>query len=448
MASPARHAAYRVVREVNERRADLPSALARIRSGLVDQRDQALATEIASGTFRWLAALDHLVTEFSGRSTKRLEPEVLDILRIGAYQLLHLERVPASAVVDESVKLTRRVGKSSAAGLVNAVLRRISRQRKNLPLPGADRPLDYLSVTYSHPRWLAARWLERYGFEAAEKWVIFNNTPPPLALRVNTLKATRERLIEMLGDHGVEAVPSRFAPDGLVVRHGNPLKTPLMSQGLFLVQDEASQLVPWLTEVRPGERVLDACASPGGKTTALSAAMNGSGLLVAADVRDRRLALLRRTVALAGTRNVRLVQLDVEMGLPFGSVFDRVLLDVPCSGLGTIRRDPDIRWRRSEQELGRLAEAERRMIRSAAEAVRPGGRIVYATCSSEPEENEQVVDWFLESDTRFVLEGPEAFAGLTASVRAAMDERGMLRTTPHRHGLEAFFAAAIRRLRP
>jgi 16S rRNA (cytosine967-C5)-methyltransferase len=452
MIAPARMAAYEILRAISSGTADLPTAIAAARAALADDRDRALAAEIASGVQRWRATLDHLIVEFSSRAISRIDPEILDILRLSAYQLLHLTRVPASAVVNDAVDLTGRVGKRSASGFVNAVLRTISRRRNALPVPprpddatDRDRALQYLSITLSHPRWLAARWYDRLGFDAAETWMQFNNTPAPVTLRANRLKLTASELAARLSAEQVQVHAARFAPDALIVDEGYPLRGGGLDAGWFVVQDEASQLVGQLAGERPPHRVLDTCASPGGKTTAIAAAMAGQGLLVGCDIRDRRLDLLRRTVAASGAANIRIVQADLLEPLPFAAVFDCVLVDAPCSGLGTLRRDPDIRWRRREDDLPALAAKELAMLRRAADAVAPAGRLVYATCSSEPEENERIVNAFLETTTEFSpLHAREANRSLAETL---VDSRGHLRTQPDLHGLEAFFGAVFERRR-
>jgi 16S rRNA (cytosine967-C5)-methyltransferase len=450
MISPARVAAYDILRAISSGAADLPTAIAFTRAGIADERDRALAAEIASGVQRWRAALDHLIRDFAKRPIERLDPEVVDILRLSAYQLLYLTRVPAAAVVDDAVDLTKKAGKRSASGFVNAVLRSISRRKHALPLPprpsdhsDRDATLDYLSITLSHPRWLAERWLERFGLDAAEAWMQFDNTSGSVTLRANRLRTTREELSGRLAADEIVVHPTRYAPDGLVVDEGHPLRGSGQEQGLFVVQDEASQLVTLLAGDRPPLRVLDTCASPGGKTTAIAALMEGRGLLVSCDVRDRRIDLLRRTVAASGAGNVRIVQADLLQPLPFAPVFDCVLVDAPCSGLGTLRRDPDIRWRRREDDLAPLAAAELTMLQHAAETVAPGGRLIYATCSSEPEENEGIAAAFLATTPGFTpLHAGEATSRLDP---ALIDPRGHLRTQPHRHGLEAFFGAVFER---
>lgn len=448
MIAPARVAAYEMLRRVSTGRADLPGAIAGVRNSLKDDRDRALATDIATGTVRWRAALDYLIAHAAKRPTAKLDPEVVEILRLSLYQLLHLTRVPASAVVDDGVQLTKKVGKKSASGFVNAVLRGISRQRRALPLPPrpadiTDRnaTLEYLSVTLSHPRWLAERWLDRVGFERAEAWMQFNNEPALLTLRANPLRTTRPELLEHLGSLAVSAHAARFAPDGIVVDAGNLVEE--AARGDFVVQDEASQLVALLAGQEPGPLVLDTCASPGGKATAIAMTLEVGARLIACDVRERRMALLRRTVAASGALNVRLVQADATKPLPFTGQFSTVVVDAPCSGLGTLRRDPDIRWNRRSDSLPALAAAQQAMLGHAAATVAPGGRLVYATCSSEPEENEQVVEAFLATHPEFTpLRATAAHPAIQPDL---VDTAGHLRTEPDRHGLELFFGAVFER---
>jgi 16S rRNA (cytosine967-C5)-methyltransferase len=450
MIGPARIAAYEIGLAISGGRADLPSAVAHSRPALRDDRDRALAIDIATGVQRWRATLDHVIAHAARRPVDRLDPEIVEILRLSAYQLLHLSRVPAAAVVDDAVELAKRAKKASAKGFVNGVLRTISRRRDALPLPprpSANAPheelMAYLTIALSHPRWVAERWLRRLGFERTERWMRFNNTPGPLTLRANLLRMPPEELARQLATHAVEVERGAYAPNALIVRGGNPLRVRDDAlEGSFVVQDEASQLVTLLAGSSPGPRVLDTCASPGGKATALAAAAPDA-FVVACDVRERRMQLLRRTVAATGAANVRLVQADLLAPMPFRALFDCVIVDAPCSGLGTLRRDPDIRWRRQEAELATLAAAQLQMLRHAASLVRPGGRLVYATCSSEPEENDGVADAFLAGDEWF--EAQDGHAAHPDLPPAVVDAAGRLRTEPDRHGLEVFFGAVFRR---
>jgi len=433
---------------------DLPDVLARTRDQLADERDRALAAAIVIGTLRWRARIDFHLQQAISRPLDKLDGIVLQILRLSVFQLLFLERVPAAAVVDDAVSLVRRGGKTSAGGFVNGVLRTISRTRDRL-LPAApasvstpeERSLAIhaLHVAGSHPPWLVARWVDRLGLDGATAWIAFNNVEAPLTLRVNRTRASREAIAARLRELGVETEPTRIAPDGLTVTAGNPLKTAMSMSGDFLIQDEASQLVPLVVAVRPGHRVLDACAAPGGKSLALADATGGTGLLVAADARHRRLTLLRHVLDTHGAAG-SLVAHDLTIGAPFLPVFDRVLVDAPCTGLGTLRRDVDIRWRRTEDDLGLAAARQRRMLAEASRAVAVGGRLVYATCSSEPEENEDVAAAFLHDHPNFRRVSAQTLIddGVPAALLRA--ETGEMVTRPDHHGLECFFAAAVERV--
>lgn len=462
MIAPARVAAFQCLRALSSGGGDLGTELELARAHLADPRDRALTTDIVSGVQRWRAALDHLIGIFAKRPIERLDPEVLEILRLSAYQLLHLTRVPAAAVVDDAVNLVARAGKQSARGFVNAVLRTLSRRRRALPLPQkpadpADREavLAYLATTLSHPRWLVERWLDRIGFEATERWLAYNNTPPGLTIRANTIRTTVTTLQAQLADLGIQAERGRFGPDCLHLPRGDRAQLEALDRlhGLFVVQDEASQLVPLLAGPDPGRRVLDTCASPGGRTTALAAAqlVTGAGLpkrrragdlLVACDVREHRVALLRRTLESAGADHVRVVRADLQRPLPFAPVFECVVVDAPCSGLGTLRRDPDIKWRRQPSDLLVLARAQQTMLANAAAVVAPEGRLVYATCSSEPEENEEVAATFAAQHAFARLDARAAHSALAPVL---FDADGALRTSPPRHGLDAFFGIIFRR---
>ena len=453
MMAPARWAAFEALAAI-ARGADLADTLAHTRDRLDDDRDRALAAAIVIGTLRWRGRLDHVLAQASSRPLASMDAAVLEILRLSLFQLLFLTRVPASAVVDDAVSMTRRARKTSASGFVNGVLRSASRRRAEIALPpvpdqitsDADRAnaAAALAIGMSHPLWLVERWIERFGLDATRRWLDFDNAEAPLTLRANLRRQPRDELRRLLHEHGVESEPTRFAPAGLVVTAGNPLKTALAESGRFLVQDEASQIVPLLLGVRPGHHVLDACAAPGGKTLALADALGSTGSLVAADLRPRRVSLLRHLLA-AHDVAAAIVVHDLARGVPFGAAFDRVLVDAPCTGLGTIRRDVDIRWRRTAGDVAAAAARQVQMLTQAAAAVRPGGRVVYATCSSEPEENQAVIEAFLEGRSDFQPVGVQALHADGAPPELLDPATGWLVTRPDAHGLEAFFAAALER---
>jgi len=437
MIAPARAAAFRVLQQVDSG-ALLSDALVRERDGLPDPRDRALVTELATGTLRWRGALDHELAAASSRPWREVDTAIRNILRLGAYQVRHLDRIPARAAVDDAVTLTRVAGQARAAGFVNALLRRLTRTQPAAHRGGSN---EALAAELSHPPWIVSRWLQRYGPDALAQWATFNNTPAPLTLRTNTLAGTRDELVRVLAAEGVVVRPTQYARDGLIVLEGHPVDGPAARAGRFVVQDEASQLVGELAVSFAVSRALDTCAAPGGKTLMLAARLTRAALVVAADRRPRRLRVLRQTLKRAGAVNVKLVQIDSRRGLPFAAAFDLVLVDAPCSGLGTLRREPDIKWRRTEAELSQLAAAQGDMLDAAARAVAPDGHLVYATCSSEPEENEAVIEGFLERTPTFAKVTPVVSGGLAQVI----DRNGHLRTYPHVHGLEAFFAAVLKR---
>ena len=457
MSTPARRAVHRVLRAVHTGRSDLSTALDQARRRLADPRDRALAGEIAIGVQRRRAAIDHLIGQAASRPLSSITPAALDLLRAAVYQLLYLDRIPAHATVAETVALTREAGVGRTAGFVNAVLRALSEGRRSFSLPAApeDHPrdtcpgsarraaLDYLAITLSHPRWLVERWLERHGQAAAEAWTRFNNAPAPVTLRANPARNSVAELRDTLDAQGVRTAATKLAPHGLVVTHGDPRSTPAAAEGRFVVQEEASQLILEIARPAAGSRVLDLCAAPGGKAVGLAGFTGPGGLVVASDLRPRRVALLARFLDHAQPHRASIVRLDATAPLPFGSAFDCVLVDAPCSGLGALRRDPDVRWRRTPDDLPRFAATQLEMLRRAAETVREGGRLVYATCSSEPEENEEVVNRFRDSRLDYDLIVPGSGPG----VAQVVDSDGCLRTLPFRDGVEAFFGAVFVRRR-
>lgn len=456
MIAPARRAALHALLAVHRGERDAPSAIAEARRTLQDRRDLALLNELVAGVLRWQAALDAGLSTVSNVALDRLDPAVLLSLRLSAYQLVFLTRVPPSAVVHDAVELVREVGVPKAAGYVNAVLRRVTPQafrRAWPPRPdaipesasGREKFLEYLAVTQSHPRWLVDRWMARLGLATAEQWVAFNNASPPLVVRPIRWTINRDELATALAAEGVTTEPGRWGPQALVVTGGMAMQSSLAQRGAFVPQDEASQLVAQLAADLTPSSVLDVCASPGGKTTYLRGELP-KALVVAGDHRARRVRLLRETLARTHT-NVPIVQHNASEPLPFAASFDLVLLDAPCSGLGTIRREPDIRWRRQPAHLESFAAIQRRMIGQAAACVTRGGFLVYATCSSEPEENEHVVEHFLDAHRDFERMPYSAHPWRDTPLADLIDSRGDLRTEPHRHGLEAFYAAVIGRQR-
>jgi 16S rRNA (cytosine967-C5)-methyltransferase len=364
-----------------------------------EDRDRALLRELVLGTLRWLRRLDDVITRASHRRFDDIEPVLHGPLRVAAYQLLFLDRVPAHAAVHEAVEQAQALTHRGAASFVNAVLRRIARQRRLADWPVEEtEPVLRLALEMSHPDFLVRRWVERYGWQRTRRLLAANNRPKPLHLLAFRDRGGRELLAETLIDDGVEVAPSPLSLLGLVVRGGDAFASAAFARGDFYVQDEASQAAALVPPPAPGERVLDAAAAPGGKTFALLAA-EPTVAPVLADVDAARVAVLRANLRRLG-RRLPVVVADARRP-PFAARFDRAVVDLPCTGTGTLRKHPELKWRVSEEELGRLAEQGERLLAGAADAVAPGGLLAAITCSLEPEENEAVVARFLTSRPDF-----------------------------------------------
>jgi 16S rRNA (cytosine967-C5)-methyltransferase len=438
--SLSRRAAFDVLRRVEEEGAFAAPLLAGLPEDL-SAEDRSLCYELTLGVLRRQLWLDRALAHFTGRAAEKLDAPVRRALRLGLYQLRFLTRVPARAAVNESVNLVHAARLRSAAPFVNAVLRRAAREQDFDPASEIKDPIERVSVETSHPAWLVARWAEAFGLEEASAFARANNDSAPAAFRVNTLSPESDTLIDRLREDGLSLTPSRVAPGGWRVEGGAGASATLRrlaAEGRVYSQDEASQLVAHVLGARAGERVLDACAAPGSKTTHVAALAEDRALVVAGDLYEHRLRTIEEACARLGVRSVRTVALNAERALPFGDgAFDRVLVDAPCTGTGTLRHNPEIRWRLAPENIRELAEVQSRILREAARVLRPGGRLVYSTCSVEREENEGVL-------TRF-LDARADFKQLTAAPAAPelLLPSGAARTWPHRDDVDGFFVAAL-----
>jgi len=440
--SPARAVAARVLERVVTEGAFADLALdAELERRRLAARDSALATELVYGTLRWQRYLDWILAPHSKRPLSTLDPRPLVLLRMAAYQIAILDRVPSFAAVNDAVTLAGR-GKPGVAGFVNAALRSFARRgvREREPRPPAD-PVEALAIRCSFPTWLAARWVERYGAVEAEALMRALNERPALTLRTNTLRLSREALGERLArEEGLSPRPTAYAPEGLTVEPaGRPAAWRAFADGACAVQDEASMLVAHLLEPQPGETVGDVCAAPGTKTTHLAQLMANRGRLLAFDPQPARLGLVREAASRLGVAVVETLEGTVEVLAPtFRDTCDAVLVDAPCSNLGVLRRNPEVKWRRAPHDLAAAAIRQQAILAAAATMVRPGGRLVYATCSLEPEENEAVTRALIEARADFRPSPPATFP--------LPLEQGVLRCLPHRHGTDGFTAVRFRRI--
>jgi 16S rRNA (cytosine967-C5)-methyltransferase len=408
--------------------------------------DRALATTITLGVLRHRERLDYALTPLLRRPLATLPPAIRTVLRMGAYQILDLDRIPPAAATSEAVALARLHGHIGTARLVNAVLRRLVTDGPPPPPDAAADPIAHLSVVYSHPRWLIARWASRWGCKEAAAMAAANTRPPASVLRVNRLRTTREELLQMLEARGMRPAPG-LVPEAVRVRGSLTERLPLIDQGFCIVQDEGAMLVARALAPPAGSVVIDACAAPGGKSTHLAALMGGSGRVLACDVHPGKLrALASRAVAM-GAACVETYHLDArEIGRRWADQADAVLVDAPCSGLGTLRRRPEIKWRVAEGMLTRHAAAQRDILIGASGAVRPGGTLVYSVCSLEMEEGPQVVRAFLAASPAFALVPlPDMFPQTVNGYPVEGLDAGEGWLFPHRHDTDGFYIARLQR---
>jgi 16S rRNA (cytosine967-C5)-methyltransferase len=452
--SHSRRMAYEILRRVNRDAAHASDLLYARLGPRISRADAALATELTLGVLRWQRLLDVLLERHLRHPARRLDLEVHLALLLGLYQLRFLERVPPHAAVSESVELVKHARKRSAAALVNAVLRRAASEARTpvdklaslfpLGLSATERN----AVLFSHPTWLVERWALRFGEEYARALLEADNHPPRLCCAV-LAPNDPSAVAESLHAEGLEVGAGRWLHSALTLSGGNPNATQAFRLGRVLLQDEASQMVAHLLDVRPGQRVLDLCAAPGGKTTLLARAAAPDGEVIAADLHAQRLRSMRQQLVRTETKNVHLVALDATRSLPFARPFDRILVDAPCSGTGTLARNPEIRWRLEPADLATSRHRQAAMLAGALALLAPGGRLVYSTCSLEPEENEDVVEEVLRqhAGVHTVTVCPALAAQLRREVAATnlFDRQGFFRTFPPESATDGFFAVVLER---
>ena len=430
-----------------------------------DSRERALTVELTYGVLRRLATIDWRLEPVLDKPLLRLPVAVQMVLRLGTYQLLFLDRIPQSAAVNESVNLSRAFAGTLGrdwSGFVNAVLRALLRYPAQ-PWPSMDHDAaQALAVRYSVPGWLSRRWVERLGVASAEAVCEGISVAPPMTLRVNQLITTREALLETFAQAGIAAKPTNVSPLGILVEEGGLVPSlPGFQEGAFYVEDEAAQLIPPLLNPQPGDIVLDACAAPGGKSTHLADLMQNKGTIYAIDRKGARLDLLRSNCRRLGVQIVLPIVSDIRQprewvpmieaaGPPstkkarVGTSVDRILVDAPCSGLGVLRRHPEAKWRKDEQTLPRHQALQCQMLEAVAPCLRPGGVLVYSTCSTEPEENEDVIERFCRAHAEFQRESVVSW--LPPAAEGFVTQQGTLSTVGNLCSMDGFYAARLRKV--
>ncbi len=406
--------------------------------------DRSFLTELTYGVIRWEGKLDWVIQQFSKMPFEKIELETLNVLRLGLYQLLFLSRTPSSAAVNESVELAKRIRGKGGAGFVNAILRSAIRQKDEIHYPDISKnPALHISVVQSHPIWLVQRWIKEMGIEETLKICLFNNQISPLTLRTNTLKMNRKDLFEKLGQKELKPFPTTYSEEGIVLKDPPPTsELPFFKEGLYIIQDESSQLVAFLMDPKPGEQILDACAAPGGKTTHMAQMMGNQGKIYALDISGEKFVLIEEMSRRLGIKIVETIKGNAakQLSIPQGLKFDRILADVPCSGFGTLRRNPDLKWRREEGDIKRLSELQLSILTNLAFYVKEGGILVYSTCTVFHEENEDVVEKFLGEHPEFQLDRLDKFLPGKFHI---LIQKGYFKTFPPRNEMDGFFAARL-----
>jgi 16S rRNA (cytosine967-C5)-methyltransferase len=411
---------------------------AELRLGELNDLDKGLLTELVHGVLRWQNKLDWVLNGFSHGNFAKSEINVKNTLRVALYQILFLDRVPHSAAVNEGVEFIKRIRGDKPAGLVNAVLRNIIRNIDGIryPDPGEDE-VQYLTVFLSHPHWMVKRWLPRYGREETERLMLANNERPGMALRINRLKIDPADFKRRLDENHIVYSASQYLGHFVRVKTLSGIgQMDLFRDGLFTIQDESAALPCQLLDPQPGQRVIDLCAAPGGKTTNVAEMMNNEGEIIALDKYEAKLNLIVSACERLGLRIVKLRAADASQ---FDDPpADRVLLDAPCSGLGTLAKKPDIKWKRDLSDITRLNVTQRALLENGARLVKPGGALVYSTCTIEPEENEGIIAQFLEQHPEFHVDPADRFVH-----KDLVTPQGYVATFPHRHSMDGSFAARL-----
>lgn len=445
---PARKLALLALVEVDKKDAYVNLSLRELlRQKRLPAKERAMVTALAMGVVKMRLYLDHIVQHFCDYPLDELPVFVRNILRMAAYELVFFGH-PAAVVGNEYVKLAKRFEHEGLAALVNAVIRRMGEGWRDVPIPSLDEdPVAHISISTSHPRWMVARWVNLWGVEETLALCQANNEPPPLCIRVNLKYTERDLVARALEFRCRKIEPSPWVPECLRLDTTHDVtKLPGFIGGLFTVQDEGAMVVTYLLEPKPGEIIVDACAAPGGKTTHIAEMTKDEAEVIAVDSHPSRLKLVEENAVRLKLFNIKTVLGDwTELAQQFVNRADKVLLDVPCSGTGTLRRKADARWKKSEEQVRQLADLQLRLLEASSSVVRKGGVIVYATCSLEPEEDEQVVKSFLELHPEFVLEDPRPF--LPAEIPGAVTGEGFLRLFPHKHNTDGVFAARLKKVK-
>lgn len=410
-----------------------------LKSDELNDLDKRFLSELTHGVVRWKTRLDYILEHFCKNRFAMQDPNIRNAMRVALYQILFLTKIPHAAAVNEAVEFVKRIRGQKSANLVNAVLRNIIRNLNKLPTPDSESdPVQYLSIMYAHPSWIVKRWVERYGVYETEQLLSANNERPVIAVRANLLKTSVSELARLFDERGIKYTKSKYLEDFLRVGHLSGIyNLDLFNQGYFSIQDESAGLVVKLLDPKPGEIIVDLCSAPGGKTTYIGELMRNAGKIIAVDKYEHRLNLVRQSCERIGLTNVEFVVEDATV-VNFEGGVDKVLVDAPCSGLGVIRKKPDIKWQREPNDIKNLTKIQLELLETASKLVKNGGVIVYSTCTIEPEENIEIVKSFLDKHSEFKIEDARNYLPVDV-----VTNDGYMETFPHKHDIDGGFAVRL-----
>jgi 16S rRNA (cytosine967-C5)-methyltransferase len=410
-------------------------------------KDISLLTEMVYGTIQRKNTLDFYIEPFVKKGLNKLDLWVLVLLRLSVYQMVFLDRVPAHAIINEAVNIAKKRGHKGISGFVNGVLRSIQREGTR-DIAAVQDNTEQLSLELSHPTWLLHRWMKYYGKEQVTRMCQMNLRPPHVTARVNTHKSNMDDVIDMLKKEGIEVKRGELAEESLQVVKGALPKSNTFQEGYVTIQDESSMLVAHALDVSADQHVLDACAAPGGKTTHLAERMNNQGHITALDLHPHKIKLIITQAERLGLTNISAKDMDSRDAINVfkPASFDRILLDAPCSGFGVIRRKPDIKWTKTEQDIAQIASIQKQLLDSVSKLLKPGGLLVYSTCTIEKEENSGVVDAFLTNHADFTLD-PTLENRLPKQLHRYMErEAGQVQLLPHYFETDGFYIACLKKI--
>lgn len=444
----ARETALKILYDINQNNAYSNLSINKyLESGNLTEIDRAFVTDLVYGTVKWLLQIDYVIGSFSSLKLKKLSPWILNILRLGAYQLLHTDKIPVSAACNTSVDLAKRYGHQASSRFVNAVLRNISKNRDSLPLPDKTDIAEYLSIVYSYPKWLVEKWISLFGAEFTEELMISNKEVPEFTVRVNTLKTSRSELLELLHKDGIAACEGKYLEEAVILENPSSIaRLEAFKKGYLQVQDESSMLAGRILDPQKGELIIDICSAPGGKATHMAQLMKNTGTVIARDVHPHKLKLIEDSAARLGIDIIETELFDAcELDEGLMGRADRVLVDVPCSGFGIIRKKPDIKYSKSQSEINNIIALQRKILNNASKYLKVGGCMVYSTCTILPEENIENVMSFLNENGQFELDGFEQL--MPEGIRIKSASEGYIQLFPNINQTDGFFVSKIIRKR-